>query len=132
MRRAVAYGVSGAANTTVTYLLYLALLPFVDYRAAIVGCYAVGIALAYFLNRFFVFRKFGHLGRFVGAYLVLLCANLALTSTMVELFGMRKAIAQLLAVAAVFVLGYFVNRTFIFRYERIEEAAKSSSLPPAA
>ena len=46
---------SGGVNTLGTYLLYLALLVFMPYWLSYAIAFVSGIALAYVLNRFFVF-----------------------------------------------------------------------------
>jgi len=59
------YGLNGAFNTALTYGLYLLLVPHLDYRFAVVICYAVGIVMSYYLNGATVFGLPGHFGRFV-------------------------------------------------------------------
>jgi putative flippase GtrA len=46
----------GAANSIVTYLIYLALLQFVGYAVAYTVSYACGIAFSYIANSLAVFR----------------------------------------------------------------------------
>jgi putative flippase GtrA len=46
---------SGAFNTAVTYMLYLALLQFLPYWVSYTLTFAFGIGLAYVLGRYFVF-----------------------------------------------------------------------------
>lgn len=49
--------ISGGLNTTVTYGIYLVLLQSLSYRISYTVAYAVGILMAYVLNRSFVFRN---------------------------------------------------------------------------
>ncbi|VTU13733.1 GtrA-like protein [Variovorax sp. SRS16] len=51
----VRFLVSGGVNTLGTYLLYLALLQVLPYWQSYAIAFVSGIALAYVLNRFFVF-----------------------------------------------------------------------------
>ena len=48
--------ISGAINTSVTYGIYLLLLPVMSYPISYSIAYVIGIGVAYFLNRAFVFR----------------------------------------------------------------------------
>lgn len=48
---------SGGFNTAVTYLAYLALLTVWPYWVAYTATYALGIMMAYVVNRYWVFRQ---------------------------------------------------------------------------
>lgn len=48
---------SGALNTFITWLMYLALVNFVSYKISYSLAYVFGVILAFILNRFFVFKK---------------------------------------------------------------------------
>jgi putative flippase GtrA len=54
--QAVRFIAAGAINTAVTYAIYLALLPMLDYTVAYTVAYIAGIAIAYVLSTSFVFR----------------------------------------------------------------------------
>lgn len=114
MKAFLFYGVNGVINTVVTYSLYIALTHVVDYRIAVVISYSIGIVLSYLLNGSVVFRAYGRFGLFVFVSLFLMILNLTITWTLVEEFGWLKAIAQLPAIALVFVVGFVVNRNFVF------------------
>lgn len=49
--------VAGGINTLVTYAIYLGLLAFMPYALSYTIAYVTGIALAFVLNRFFVFKS---------------------------------------------------------------------------
>lgn len=61
---ALRFLVVGAINTTVTYILYLALLLLFPYSISYTIAYVLGIGFAYFLNTRFVFRVQHTLARF--------------------------------------------------------------------
>ncbi|MEO5669534.1 MAG: GtrA family protein, partial [Ramlibacter sp.] len=118
---------SGVFNTLVTYLLYLALLPRLHYRISFTIAYASGIALAYALNRFLVFRQPG--GRagpllvtliYLGQYVV----NLAIVSVAVRWFHVPAALAPLCAIVMTVPLTYVLNRR-VFGGGRDEPAGLS-------
>jgi putative flippase GtrA len=114
MRRFLLYGLNGLINTAITYALYVVLVRFVDYRIAIVAVYGVGIAISYVLNGAIVFGATGHLPRFIGVYALMLLLNIATTSCLVEFGGWSAVLAQLPAIALVYVFGFFLNRQFVF------------------
>lgn len=104
---------AGAANTLLTYLLYLVLLNPVGHRWAYGVAYAAGIGLAYVLGRGFVFRR--HAGwRSVLLtpliYLFQFCIGLLIVEVWVTLLGLRPELAPLVAVAATLPLTYVLSR----------------------
>jgi putative flippase GtrA len=106
---------AGAANALATYLLYLALLPFIGYKLAYTVSYVVGIALAYLMNSAFVFRvpmSVRSAARFPLVYVFQYVAGLALVTAQVELLSIPAWLAPWIATAilvpASFVLTRFV------------------------
>ena len=104
---------AGAANTLLTYLLYLLLLKPVGHRLAYGLAYAAGIGLAYVLGRGFVFKR--HAGwRSVLLtpliYLLQFCAGLLIVEVWVTVLGLRAELAPLVAVAATLPLTYVLSR----------------------
>lgn len=122
---------SGAFNTLVTYLLYLALLPWLAYRVSYTIAYASGIALAYVLNRYLVFRQPG--GR-AGPFLVALIycgqylASLGLMSLWVGWLAAPSALAPLFAIAVTLPLIYVLNRR-VFSGTAAEAPPPSPPMP---
>jgi Predicted membrane protein len=110
----IRYGLNGLFNTAVTYALYLVLIRHIGYQVSIVICYAVGIVLSFAVNRALVFRATGRFARFFLVYVALLLVNIAVTTALVEAAGLGKALAQLPAIGVVFVLGFIINRSFVF------------------
>lgn len=104
---------SGAANTLATYALYLLLLAPLGHRIAYTLAFASGLALAYALNRAFVFRS--HAGwRSVAAlpliYLLQYAAGLAIVEAWVALLQWPAALAPLAAIAATLPVTYVLSR----------------------
>jgi putative flippase GtrA len=104
---------SGGFNTLATWLLYVALLPWLKYRVSYTLAYASGIALAYVMNRYLVFRRPG--GRagpllvtfiYAGQYLL----GLALVVVWVRWLRGPVALAPLFAVALTLPVTYVLNR----------------------
>jgi putative flippase GtrA len=117
---------SGGFNTLVTWLLYLALLRRLPYALSFTIAFGCGIALAYALNRYVVFRQSGGAAGpawvtliYFGQYL----ANLALVGLWVEVLGFPVALAPLFAVAATLPLTYLLNR-LVFSADRPAERAR--------
>ena len=110
---------SGAFNTLVTWLVYLALLRWLPYWAAYTTTYALGIALAYVLNRFLVFRRPG--GRYgpllvAAIYVAQYLAGMALVALWVRGLGWPEALAPLFAVAVTLPVTYLLTRQ-VFRHD---------------
>lgn len=104
---------SGAFNTGATYLLYLALLPFLHYGVSYSLAYFFGIVLAYMLNRHFVFRHSGgRLGLFWVAciYLLQYALGLVLVSIWVQWLQAPRYLAPLFAVLLTLPVTFLLNR----------------------
>jgi putative flippase GtrA len=114
MRQLLLYGVNGVINTALSYGLFVVLANLIDYRAAVVISYGVGMYSSYLLNGAIVFGASGRLGRFIAVNLGLMGVNLALTWTLVEEFAWLKELAQLAAIAVVFLLGFALNKALVF------------------
>ena len=105
--------VAGAANTLLTYALYLLLLGPLGHRLAYGLAYAAGIVLAYALGRGFVFRR--HAGwRSVLMtpliYLFQFGVGLLVVELWVTVLGLRAEFAPLVAIAATLPLTYLLSR----------------------
>jgi len=118
MRKLLLYGANGLLNTLVTYMVYLALLRVVDFRVALVIAYGLGVLLAYVVNGAVVFRRHGSFAFFAAVNVALLGVNVAITWAFVDLAGWRRDLAPLPAVLTVFLLGFLINKHFVFRHHR--------------
>ena len=110
--------VSGAFNTGVTYALYLVALRYWQPATAYTIVYALGICLAYALNRAFVFR--GHAGwRSVAAtpliYLVQYLFSLAVIQVWL-MAGLPASLAPLPAILLSIPLTYVLTRLSFTRH----------------
>lgn len=93
---------SGAANTLATYFLYLLLLRFMPYGISYTAAFTTGIALAYVLNRYFVFQGRRSLMRsmlFPLAYLAQYLLGLVIVHAWVKLAGWDARLAPLASIA---------------------------------
>ena len=114
IKKLILFGANGIINTIVTYSLFVVISNFIDYRITIVLVYIFGIFLSYVLNRKFVFRMRGKLQLFVLIYGGMLLVNLLITTILVEEFNLIKEIAQLIAVAIVFLIGFTLINRYAF------------------
>ena len=104
---------AGAANTLLTYLLYLLLLSHVGHRLAYALAYAAGIGLAYVLGRGFVFRRHDGWRSVLLTpliYLLQFCAGLLIVELWITLLGLRAEFAPLLAIAVTLPVTYVLSR----------------------
>lgn len=103
---------SGGFNTLVTYLAYLVLLRWFSYQISYTLAFASGVALAYGLNRYYVFRRPGN--RFGPAWIALIylaqfLLGLGVVWTWVAWLGGPAWIAPLVAVAVSLPLTYLLS-----------------------
>jgi putative flippase GtrA len=111
---------SGAFNTLITYGVYLALLQVWPYWLSYTFAFASGIALAYVLNRYFVFRASG--GRY-GPVLVLVIyigqflMGLGLVAVWVHWLNGPVALAPIFSIALSLPLTFILNRK-VFRHRK--------------
>ena len=122
--------VSGALNATATFVLYLALLTFIDYRVAYSVAFVAGICLAYVLNRSFVFRTGGGVSAMVllaMVYVAQYLVGVAIVTLWVEAIGLPPALAPLAAIAITIPLTYVLSRwVFVGRPEARRERTDAS------
>ena len=105
--------VSGAFNTGATYVLYLALMQALPYRTAYSLSYMAGIALAYGLNRYFVFRAKGSLAtmaKFPAVYLFQYLLGLGVVSLWGDVLQWPKALAPLAAVVVTIPVTFLLSK----------------------
>lgn len=115
--RALRFLASGAFNTLLTYLLYLGALAFMSPGVAYTLVYALGIALAYALNRAFVFRSHAGWRSAVAMpliYLLQYLLSLGIITVWVRL-GLPAALAPLPAIALSMPVTYLLTRASFVR-----------------
>ena len=116
--------VSGAANTLASYALYLLLLRFISYLWAYSLAYAAGIALAYVLYRYYVFKASGgKMGPMlvVMIYFIQYCLGLGLVLIWGQWLGFPVIFAPAFAIALSMPVTYVLSRS-VFRYrEKIDD-----------
>ena len=116
--------VSGGFNTALTYALYLLLLRFISYRISYTVAFIAGIALAYILNRFFVFRAKGGSYAFplmAVVYLVQYLAGIVIVSFWVEILGWSASLAPLAAIALTIPLTFVLTRSIFVEKKALSD-----------
>lgn len=126
---------SGGFNTLVSYLVYLVLLHWFPYRASYSVAFASGIALAYLLNRYYVFRQPG--GALGPLFVVMIYAGqyllgLLIVSAWVDWIGGPAKIAPLVAVAISLPLTYLCNAAVFGNGQGANSAAARDTRRTAA
>lgn len=109
----VRFLLSGAVNTAATYVLYLLLIRLLPYRTSYTIAFIAGIALAYGLNRFFVFRSKGGLSTvtlFPAVYLLQYLLGLGIVSFWIETLGWYVELAPLAAITLTIPLTFLLSR----------------------
>lgn len=104
---------SGVCNTVASYLVYALLLQIMAYRWAYSGSFAFGVALAYGLQRYFVFGRSG--GKFgplwvLLIYLVQYALGIVLVTLWVKGFGLPQLLAPAFVIVLTLPWTYLANR----------------------
>lgn len=123
---------SGAFNTLVTYVMYLAMLPVLPYRWSYTIAYAAGIVLAYLLYRYLVFEgSGGHYGLLwvAAIYLLQYVLGIALVSFWVQVLEASVYWAPAFAIVVSTPLSYALNR-WVFRADSTDAAAGAAEKSP--
>ncbi len=110
---AVRFLIVGGLNTALTYALYLALLPLLDYMVAYTATYVIGIGLAYLLNTRFVFRVRPSMRTalaFPLVYLAQYVVGVIVLNAAIGLFDMPKPYAMLAVIAVTVPLTFLLSR----------------------
>jgi len=113
----VRFLISGGVNTLGTYLLYLALLNWLPYWLSYAIAFVSGIALAYALNRYFVFgapRSKKKAAMLPLVYLAQYLVGASIVYLWVDLLHLHAAVAPLASIAITVPLTYAASR-WLFR-----------------
>ncbi|HEY1540344.1 MAG TPA: GtrA family protein [Solirubrobacteraceae bacterium] len=114
------FAVVGASNTVLTLAVYTLLLwAGLPYIEAFAPAFAAGAVSGYTLNRLWTFdvaaaRSRG-LMRYASVQLAGLALNAVLLIAFVELLGMQRLMAQVVAVGCVSLLTFAASRRWVFR-----------------
>lgn len=112
---------SGGLNTAVTWAIYAVLLQVMSYRWSYTIAYVLGIALAYVLYRYYVFReRAGRLGPLWVAliYLFQYVLGIALVSLWVQTLRQPPVWAPIFAIVLSLPVTYLLNR-LVFRRKTV-------------
>jgi len=114
----VRFGLVGVANTLVSYLVYLALLPWLPYFAAFVAGWVVGVVFSYLVNCRFTYRV-RPTWRSFALFPLSSLPNIVLSSAgvllMVEILGWDRRVAPLVATLLAVPLAYAVAKVILVR-----------------
>lgn len=115
----IGFVLAGGAATVLNYLVFLVLLSFsFQYLLASSIGFVSGIGVSFTINKLWVFSDLTHnqtrFVRYLVAYVFALAAQLLLLEALVQ-FGIRPEIANIIAIAIVVVINFFVVRKFVFR-----------------
>ena len=125
----VLFLVMGGVNTLFYYSLYsLLIYAGVFYAAAVVIATVFGVLFNFQTFGRVVFKNFQRrlLGRFIGVYVVVCTTNIA-GLRLLELVGLsNKYIAGAVLVLPVALLGYVLNKTFVFNRKEAESGNRQN------
>jgi putative flippase GtrA len=120
VRQFVKYGIVGASNTILTFVIYtVAVEAGMQYLLALIVGYLAGSLNSYVFNRRWTFdaghRAHGTVGsRFAVVQALAIGANLALLYLLVHHLGIHKVVAQAILTVPVLAVTFFVNRAWSF------------------
>lgn len=118
--RFIKFGITGVMNTAVDFFVFT-VLSWVGvgiYLAQVIS-YSAGMLNSYTINRKWTFQTKGsfisaQMIKFIAANLTLLCVSLVVLKVATGV-GLHKLIAKLCATAVTMVLGFIVNRLWVFK-----------------
>lgn len=110
--------ISGGFNTAITYGVYLILLNLMPYQLSYTIAYSIGIALAYALNRSFVFRS--HKGWFSILLLPLVYVaqygfGISLLWFFIDIAGISDVVSPLIVALFSVPFTYFLTRVVFLK-----------------
>jgi Predicted membrane protein len=108
--------ISGGINTALTYLIYLALVPFMAYTLAYSASYVAGIVIAYVINTRFVFQARMQARSallYPLVYVAQYAAGVVLLALLVEALGVDERIAPAAVIVLTIPLTFILSRVII-------------------
>ena len=88
--------IAGVANTVLTYLIYLALLPLLAYVLAFTVTFVIGIIFSFFMNSLYVFNSplgLSGLIKYPGVYFAQYLLGLVLLGVLIDCLGVDERFA---------------------------------------
>jgi putative flippase GtrA len=115
----VRFLLSGGFNTVLTFLLYSAgILAGLHYALANAVAWAIGVAVSFFLNSQFVFRKaYSHKRflSFVASNIFSLILSMALLSVLIKVYSLDPILASIVTIPVVVAVNFFAVKRIVFR-----------------
>jgi len=106
----------GAANTLLSYGLYISLLQLFSYQIAYSVSYLLGILISYYLNTVFVFKStfsFSKAFKYPAVYVIQYLLGVMLLVLLVELLNVSTYIAPLAVIIMTLPVTYYLSRKII-------------------
>lgn len=123
MKKFIKFCIVGAGNTLLTFLVFSLLFTVgMNYLAANIIGYSVGVANSYFWNRRWVFRtesSYKNLIRFISVNVLTLLINTSCLFILVDFLGIHELIAQLIATGIGMVINFTLNKIWTFKSEMV-------------
>lgn len=128
LRQITRFLVSGGCNTLLTWGVYASLLHVLPYRISYTLAYGIGIALAYVLSRYYVFRRSSSNMGFlwiIGIYVCQYLIGLLFISVWVQILKAPAVWAPLFSTALSLPAIYLLSAR-VFRERRIDDCARNN------
>lgn len=114
------FGLVGVLNTIVGYGVYYILIKFkLYYMIALLTSHIVGVIHSYFWNKYYTFKSRrkskSELLKFISVYAVTFLVNLGILTFLVEVLGMGREIAGLIALVIVTGLSFLGHKFWSFK-----------------
>ena len=110
------WAVGGAANTILTYGLYLLFNMFMHYQVAFTASFVIGIIFAYFYNSWVVFKTPFSVRKFVQfpvVYLVQYLLSMGLLSVLVQALGVSEKFAPIVVLIIVTPVTFLLSKLIL-------------------
>jgi putative flippase GtrA len=115
----VRFLLSGGFNTVLTFLLYSAgILIGLHYALANAMAWAIGVAVSFFLNSRFVFRRsYSHKRflSFIASNIFSLILSMALLSVLIKVYSLDPILASIITIPVVVAVNFFAVKRIVFR-----------------
>ncbi|WP_339798944.1 GtrA family protein [Paenibacillus sp. FSL R5-0744] len=112
----IRFVISGFINTGATYIIYLVLLSFWEYKISYTVSYISGIFISYYLNTIFVFQEkasFQKFLKFPVVYIVQYLINLLFIFLLVDKMGLSTAIVPIIVTIIAIPITFLLSKTII-------------------